>query len=148
MPFEYRLEVLLNLQRSLEHQEENRLMMCAGRVAQLKLELERMRVARMERKRHEILGMEKGVAGIVVQMAVEWDEAAQKMEIRTGEQLEIAEKTRLEQTMAYKAARQKRELLEGLKERLETVYDSEELRHIQQGLDDTFLLRTFFWKGS
>ena len=148
MAFEYRLEVLLKLQNSIEHQQENRLMTCASQVAKLNSELEHIHAIRAERKKREMLEMENGVIGILIQMATEWDQAMRNLETAARERLVKAEKARAEQTTVYKAARQKREVLESLKERLKGVYDSEELRRMQQVLDDTFLMRAFFWKES
>lgn len=146
MAFQYPLESLLKLQKSVEHQEENRLMICAGRVARLRKDLEGIRTARAQRKNQAILELGVGVAGIVVQMAMEWDEAMNRIETAAKEKLISAEELRMQQMTAYKAARQKREVLEGLRDKLKSEYDVEEVRRVQQGLDDTFLLRTFFWR--
>jgi flagellar biosynthesis chaperone FliJ len=146
MAFQYPLENLLKLQKSVEHQEENRLMICAGRVARLRKDLEGIRTARSQRKNQTILELGSGVVGIVVQMAMEWDEAMNRIETAAKEKLISAEELRMQQMTAYKAARQKREVLEGLRDKLKSEYDVEEVRRVQQGLDDMFLLRTFFWK--
>jgi flagellar biosynthesis chaperone FliJ len=148
MAFEYRLEVLLKLQTSLEHQEENRLLVCAGRVAQLKGEVERLSRERIERKRNELAEMEKSVVGIIVTVETECDESVKSLIADTEKHLKIAEQARLEQLIIYRTARQKREVLESLKERLKSIYDQDQLRRVQQGMDDTYLMRTFFWKKS
>jgi flagellar biosynthesis chaperone FliJ len=148
MAFEYRLEILLRLQSSLEHQEENRLLACASRVALLKSEIERMQMERLERKRNEQAELKQSVAGILVIVETECDEAVKALIAAKKKQLEAAEQARLEQLIVYRAARQKREVLDALKERLELIYDQDQLRRIQQGMDDTHLLRTFFWKES
>ena len=146
MAFKYRLEVLLKLQNNLEHQEENRLLACAGRVAQLKAEIARLHTERLERRRNEQAELEKSVAGVLVAVETECDDAVKALIAVNEKKLEKAEQARLEQLIVYRASRQKREVLEALKDRLETIYDQAELRRIQLGMDDTYLLRTFFWK--
>ena len=146
MAFAYRLEVLLRLQRSLEQQEENRLLACAVRVARLKAELRSWEAARFARKRRIIEELEAGATGVVLQIAGEWDLAACRKQAEIRKQMETAEQLRLQQMGVYRKARQKREVLDGLKERQQTAYNQEELRKMQQTLDEMYLVRTFLWK--
>ena len=146
MPFAYRLEVLLRLQRSLEHQEENRLLACAARVARLRAELHAWTEARSARMRGVVQELEAGATGAALQFAADWDVAARLKQSEIRKQVEAAEQQRLQQMRVYREARQKREVLDGLKERQQTAYNQEELRKIQRTLDEMFLVRTFVWK--
>jgi len=58
-----------------------------------------------------------------------------------------AEEARKAQVARVQEERRKREVLESLKDRLATTYDQEELRRIQQVMDDMFLTRAFYYKG-
>ena len=148
MPFKYRLEVLLRLQRSLEHQEENRLLACVARVAQLKAQLQFWENARFARKQRMVEELEAGAKGIILQLAAEWDAGARRRQVEIRKQMEAAEQLRLQQMQVYRKARQKREVLDDLRERQQTVYHQEELRQLQRTLDETFLIQTFHKKNS
>ena len=50
--------------------------------------------------------------------------------------------------MVYRQAHQKRETLQGLKDRQEESYDLEQLRKLQQITDEVFLMRKEFQKNS
>lgn len=143
MPFEYRLEALLRLQRSLEHQEENRLLACVARVAQLKAQFHFWEQARFARKQRAIEDLQEGTRGIVLQLAAEWDAGARRRQAEIRKQIEAAEQLRLQQLQVYWKARQKREVLDDLRQRQRTVHDQEELRQLQRTLDETFLIQTF-----
>jgi flagellar export protein FliJ len=147
MPFAYRLEVLLRLQRSLEHQEENRLLACAARIVRLKAELQSWEAARMARKRRIMEDLERGASGIVLQIAADWDLAAHRKQAEIRKQIVAAEQARREQMRVYREARQKREVLDSLRERQQTEYNQEEIRKLQQTLDEMYLVRTFLWKA-
>jgi len=147
MPFAYRLEVLLRLQRSLEHQEENRLLACVARIARLNTELQTWEAARFARKRRIMEELQAGATGSVLQTAADWDLAASRKQADIRKQMEAAEQMRLQQMLVYREARQKREVLDGLRERQQTAYNLEEVRRLQQTLDEMYLVRTFLWKA-
>jgi flagellar export protein FliJ len=144
MAFRYRLETLLRLQRSLEHQEENRLLACVARIASLKADLHAWEEARLRRRASIWTDLQQGASGTLLQFAGLWDQAVRAREKELREQLSLAEQAREQQLKVYRVARQKRETLESLKEREESVYTSEQLRRIQQDLDETHLARSFY----
>lgn len=147
MSFTYRLEVLLRLQRSLEHQEENRLLACVARIARLNTELQSWEAARFARKRRIMEELQAGATGAVLQTAADWDLAARRKQADIRKQMEAAEQMRLQQMLVYREARQKREVLDGLRERQQMAYNLEEVRRSQQTLDEMYLVRTFLWKA-
>jgi flagellar export protein FliJ len=144
MAFRYRLETLLRLQCSLEHQEENRLLMCVTRVARLTTDLQEWEQARLRKKETIWADLGQGNPGSVLQFAELWERAVRAREVEIRRQLQLAEKAREEQLKTYRLARQKRETLESLKEREESVYATEQLRRIQQDLDEMHLARAFY----
>jgi len=143
MAFRYRLEALLRLQRSVEQQEENRLLACVSKVASLRAEAQALEQARFERKR-SAWSEPSGTPAALLRFAAEWDARALQRQKEIHERLRAAEVARLKQMVVYRAARQKREILEGLKDRQESAYTTEQLRTLQQSLDETHLLRSFF----
>jgi flagellar export protein FliJ len=147
MAFHYRLESLLRLQRSIEKQQENLLMACAARVSALKNDMANWEAERQQRKRLEAEELKAGSTGAALGLAAEWDVAARRKQKEVALQLVNAEAARNEQVAKMRAERQKREVLEGLKEKLESSYDLEQRRKIQQVMDDMYLTRAFYWKG-
>jgi len=141
MAFRYSLQPLLRLRASLEHQEEQRLLAIAAVVARLRAEIEQLRQNGLEAKRAGLAEIERTSSGASVQFAAvcgaAFDKACKKLESR----LEDAERDRLHQLREYQAVRQKREILEGLRERQETAYELEFTRHEQQAADEAFLVR-------
>lgn len=147
MAFHYRLESLLRLQRSIEKQQENLLMACAARVSALKNEMASWEEERHQRKRHAAEDLKMGSTGAALELAAQWDVAARRKQKEIASQLVKAEAVRNQQLAKVQAERQKREVLEGLKEKLESTYDLEQRRKIQQVMDDMYLTRAFYWKG-
>jgi len=147
MAFQYRLEAVLRLQRSIEKQEENRLLALAAQAAALRNEIEQWEQERRHRKRKTLEDLKSGSTGATLGLTAEWDVSVQRKQKEIGLRLLKAEEARKAQVAKLRQERQKREVLEGLKERLETAYDQEELRRVQQIMDDMYLTRAFYYKG-
>jgi len=142
MAFRYPLQSLLRLRESLERQEENRLFAVAAEVARLRAQIEELRQGNAAARRRELNALEvSGGVAITLQFMAICDAAVAGACARLQIQLDAAEHKRLLQLAAYQAARQKREILEGLRERQESAYQVETAHHEQQSLDDSFLLR-------
>ena len=142
MAFRYSLQSLLRLRESLERQEENRLFAVAAEVARLRAQIAHLREENANVKRRELDALEtgSGVAATLQFIAI-CEEAAAGLCRKLHLGLESAERRRLAQLAVYQAARQKREILEGLRDRQATVYRMGAAHREQQSLDDSFLLR-------
>ena len=147
MAFQYRLESVLRLQRSIEKQEENRLLACVTKLAVLRNELEAWEEERRNRKRQAAEEMKSGSPAATLTITASWEASVTRKQRDIGLKLVKAEEERRAQVAKVQQERQKREVLEGLRERLQTAYDQEELRRIQQVMDDMFLTRAFYYKG-
>jgi len=147
MAFHYRLEAVLRLQRSIENQEEHRLLACVVRVTALRNQIAEWERERSNRQRMAAAEMQAGTTGVALSVLADWDRGAKRRQAEILPQFEQAEHARRAQVARLQQARQKREVLESLKERLETAYDLEELRRVQQVLDDMFLTRAFYYKA-
>ncbi len=141
MAFRYKLETLLRLQRSLEHQEENRLLICVARIAGLNAALQAWEDARRQRDAGVWQDFTQPNPACLLQFASLWEQTARAREKEIREQLRLAELARQEQWKVYRLARQKRETLESLREREATAYTAEYLRSMQRDLDEAHLLR-------
>ena len=122
-------------------------MACAARVGALKNEIADWEKERRQRKRQAAEDLKVGSTGAALGLAAGWDVAAGRKQKEVALQLVKAEAARNEQMAKVRAERQKREVLEGLKEKLESTYDLEQRRKIQQVMDDMYLTRAFYWKG-
>jgi flagellar export protein FliJ len=144
MAFRYSLESLLRLRQSLERQEEQRLFAIAATVARLRAEIEQFRLDNFEARREALREMARSSSGAALQYAAFCGAAFDKARKKLERQLEEAERKRLVQLRVYQASRQKSEILLGLRERQEAVYELELARHEQQAADEAFLVRTHF----
>jgi flagellar export protein FliJ len=146
MPYRYPLQSLLRLRESLERQEENRLFAIAAQVAALRAQIEQLRENEAQWRRAELQEIQEGIAGATLQFAADCADATRIACKKVEVALADLERKRLVQLTAYQAACQKREVLQGLRERKETAYEMEAAHSEQQMLDDGFLLRTYLTK--
>jgi flagellar export protein FliJ len=141
MAFRYPLQSLLRLRESLERQEEQRLFALAAEVARLRTQIERLQQEDFESRRMELQEMASGSSGALLQFEAICGAASEAARRKIGLQLEESERKRLNQLRVYQAAHQKREILQGLRERQETAYELEIARQEQQIADEAFLMR-------
>jgi flagellar export protein FliJ len=146
MAFRYPLQSVLRLRQSLEQQEEQRLFAIAATVARLRTQIEQLEQSRLDERRTASQEMLDGTSGAIVQFAAVCDSAFSEAQKRLREQLAEAERSRLEQLNTYRVARQKREILESLRERQEADHDRDEAHREQEQADDHFLVK--FGMGS
>jgi flagellar export protein FliJ len=143
MPFRYRLQPVLRLHSSLEHQEEQRLLALTSVVNRLRAELEMRQGQDFAARRAALADMEVFSSGAQLQFRAWCEAAAQRTIELLKRQLQEAERKRLEQLKVYQDARQRREIFEGLRERQKEIYDHEWARREQQSTDEAFLVRAF-----
>lgn len=143
MPFQYSLQSVLRLRESFERQEEQRLFAFAAVVARIRAQLEEHDRRHRESRIALLQELSAGSSGAVLQFSSICDAASAVCRKRLLQDLQQAENQRLAQLRVYQSARQKREILEGLRERQEAVYQLEFARREQQRADEFFLLRRF-----
>jgi flagellar export protein FliJ len=143
MAFRYPLQSVLRLRLSLERHEEQKLLGLASMVASLRSEIEQFDRARLEARKASTRELAGGSFGSVLAFMIASETAAAETRRKLRNKLADAEKRRVEQLAIYRGARQKREILQGLREKLETAYERESSRHQQQRIDEAFLLRRF-----
>jgi flagellar export protein FliJ len=143
MAFRYPLQSLLRLRESLERQEERRLFAIAALVARLRADIEQVDQHGIAARRAELREMVVASSGAFVQFAAVCQAALATARRKLELQLEEAERKRLHQLREYQAVRQKREILQGLRDRKEAAYELEFARHEQQTADEAFLIRKY-----
>jgi flagellar export protein FliJ len=143
MAFRYSLLSILRLRQALERQEEQKLLALAARVARLRLAIGAMDAEQVQTQRDLLDHLNQGGVAAELQFAGICTTAYQRVRKQLLEQMNECEAERLEQMKAYRHARQKREILEGLREHQEAAYVLESLRREQQNADEAFLLRQY-----
>jgi flagellar export protein FliJ len=141
MAFRYSLLTILRLRQSRERQEEQKLFSAAGTVTRLRTEIERLEEEHLGVQRANLMCLREGGPAAELQFASECRRAYERLLHQLGGELRIAEARRLEQMKAYRNARQKREVLDGLRERQEAAYNLEWARREQRNADELFLGR-------
>lgn len=141
MAFRYTLQSVLRLRVSLERQEELRLFATAAVVARLRAEVELLNQNQLSRRRELIGQLQVGSSGAVLHFAAVCDTAYNAARMKLETQLQEAESRRLAQLRVYQEARQKREILEGLRDRQQTAFDLSFTRHEQQDIDEAYLIQ-------
>jgi flagellar export protein FliJ len=143
MAFRYPLQSILRLRRSLEHQEEQRLFASAAVVNRLRAEIEALQQRDLALRRSALTEMQEFSSGAQMQFRAHGDAAAVRALDALKMQLKNAELRRLEQLKVYQQARQRREILESLRERQYEAYQCESARRQQQTTDEAYLAREF-----
>jgi len=142
MAFRYALQPLLRLRESLERQEEQCLFALAALVSRLRAQIEQLHQNEFEVKRAELREMTTVSLGASLQFSAVREAAFRMVRKKLQMQLEEAERKRLLKLREYQAVRQKREVLQGLRDRQEAAYELGLARHEQQTADEAFLIRT------
>lgn len=144
MPYRFKLEPLLRLQRSVEHQEENRLLACTAEIVRLNGLLNDWKEARLQKKENLWSELGQGSPAAFLHIGSMWEQEVRAREQQLHEQLRLAEQARQQQLEVYRASRRKRETLESLRQHDLTQYTVRQLRRVQQELDETHLTRLFY----
>lgn len=141
MAFRYALQTLLRLREGLERQEEQRLFAAAAVVSSLRAQLEQLQEDELRREREMQQEMIGGGSAELLRFADVCRAASLEVRKKLEFRLEEADRKRMERLQDYQAARQKREILAGLRQKQEAAYQLESARQEQQAADETFLIR-------
>jgi flagellar export protein FliJ len=140
MAFRFSLRPILRLRTSYERLERLRLLALAAAIVRVRGE-----IAALERESREARGrMREGLALGLTGAEIQFDTVCEQFRTDRKQVLET-QLTELEgkqqrQRVAYQAARQKREILENLRERQWNEYRQKQARREQQRLDELYLL--------
>jgi len=147
MAYRFRLDALLRLQRSLETQQEQRLLATLGAVRSIESRIEALDANRCLRKREVLSHIETDgtVAELHFLLVVEHLAAKKRNEL-LGE-LTRAEERRKVQTELYREAHRNTEILASLDAEQRNEYNAVLARRDQQLSDELFLMRKRFEAG-
>jgi flagellar export protein FliJ len=141
MAFHFPLETLLRLRHSLERKERMALEDLARRIAAVRLAIAEIELERRAARALQSGGLTSGLTASEMHFAQACEENRETRQRRLTDQLVELEKQYRRQQAVFIEARQKREILENLRDRQETEYRREWDRREQQGVDDLFLMR-------
>lgn len=136
MAFRFSLQTILRLRESYERLERMRLLALTAAVAQLKLEIHALdaeSAGAQRRLREKLAG---GLSGAEMQFEAACEKLRAEHKKALEEKLRATEKMHAKQQAAYRLARQKRRILENLRERRREEYKREQARREQQQLDE------------
>jgi flagellar export protein FliJ len=140
VPFQFSLQAVLRLRASYEHMERLRLLAIAALIVRAREEIAALQGESRAARQSTQGRLREGVMG--GELHFEACTESVRMERRHALVARLAEleKKQEAQRKAYRAARQKREILTNLRERKLDEYRREEQRREQQRLDESFLL--------
>jgi flagellar export protein FliJ len=141
MPFKFPLEPILNLRRSLEHQEELRLRLVHQLLHKLRHQIEQIDARALELEIFLLRQMSLGTTGAEMRAGEEIKtRLIQQRRERETEIIRI-DNIREQQHLRFVEARRRREMLDILRDEQWHDYTQKAARQQQRNLDDLFLSR-------
>jgi flagellar export protein FliJ len=142
MAFRFALQSVLRLRRGVENQEEQKLLAIVSAAGRVRTEIERLAEVSVQQHRRENEELAAGTAvGAMLQFNARCDERRRALRVEWLAKLAELEQKRTEQAAEYRKARQKREIMEGLRDHQKATYDREFQKREQERADEAFLMR-------
>jgi len=139
--FHFTLQALLRLRESFEKAAIQRLRVIAAQLVSARVDIETLDAEIQIARRRVLDATAQGITGAELRFEALGATASQERRAALVKKLREIERAHQEQQARYKEARQKREILSNLREHQFTIYQREQSRREQQGLDDLFLMR-------
>ena len=141
MAFHFSLEAVLRLRHSQERRERSRLDVILSEIGHTRIQLYEITETSLESRRL----FQKQLGGILTGAEIQFEsgrvEAIKAARLSLQARLAELDQRRSAQMKTYLKARQRREIIENLRQRKFDIYRMEQTRQEQQGLDDLFLMR-------
>jgi flagellar export protein FliJ len=143
MVFQFSLETVYRLRKSLERQEEQRLSQVSHDVARARLRLKQLDFEFAETQRQWRAELATANLAPALHFGVVCEASYSLARKAAFTELNAAIERRAEQLQRYRQARQKREILASLRAQYFEKYQLEFARRQQQQMDELYLLRNF-----
>jgi flagellar biosynthesis chaperone FliJ len=143
MGFQFSLENVYLLRKSLETQAEQRLSQATQEVVRARLALDQLDLNFTENQRDWLAAFSGENLAPALHFGLACESSFALARRAALEKLTAAHKRRQQQLQSYREARQKREILGNLRVRHLQLFDLELSRRQQQSVDELFLLRNF-----
>jgi flagellar export protein FliJ len=144
MPFRFPLETLLRFRRSIERQQELRLLEAYQRVAALRQEIEELSQRKAGLAEQERRDLAEGVSGAQLHFHILLRSLLARQREALERELVRCEELRRQRHLEFQRARQQREAVTALRDSQLRAYAQLQSRSEQRRLDDLFLLRREF----
>lgn len=141
MAFQFSLQPVLRLRASYERIERLRLLQVVAAIVQLQNEIAAAARESENARQNQRERLAAGSTGMEIQFEMACEAARLKYRRLLEARLVLLRRKYEAQIEAYRTARQKCEILEGLRERKLQEYQREQARREQRALDELFLLR-------
>ncbi len=141
MPFQFSLQSVLRLRAAFERMERLRLQALSAAIARLRQEVVAIDRSNLKIRQDTQARLAGGVAAVEIHFGLWMASANRERKRSLLAQIEDLEEKREVQERSYAAARQKREVVESLREGQWEQYRREQARREQRQADEMFLLR-------
>lgn len=141
MSFRFPLQPVLRLRKSYEQLERQRLETITHQLTQLREQSANLKIEQAAAAERLAKAMEKGLTSVELQFEVACSQAREVRQAILAKDIAAVAQQRQSQIVAFRRARQKRQILENLRIRQLESYEQIEARREQQQLDDMFLIR-------
>ena len=141
MAFQFKLDALLRLRRSLERQQELLLVASNYEVRQMQLRISNVEDWLIALGQEDTRSMSAGTTAAELQFNLILKSAFSKHKSELQKQLLRLETVQKQSRAALEEARRKREILENLRDQQFRVYRMQQARDEQRAIDDFFLMR-------
>jgi|SRR5437868_2643477 len=141
MAFQFKLDALLRLRRSLERQQELLLVASNYEVRQMQLRISNVEDCLIALGQEDTRSMSAGTTAAELQFNLILKSAFSKHKSELQKQLLRLETVQKQSRAALEEARRKREILENLRDQQFRVYRMQQARDEQRAIDDFFLMR-------
>jgi flagellar export protein FliJ len=147
VPFQFPLETLLRYRHNTEKREWLKLQGIAQRLARLRNQLEGMRQMQVDVRVRNAGDLLQGLRAAEIQFNAECETVFQQRLAEVRQRCADVEKEHTKQMRVFRDERQKREVLEKLREGEYQRYRQERERREQNQADELFLLRRAMSRG-
>jgi flagellar export protein FliJ len=141
MAFQFKLDALLRLRRSLERQQELLLVASNYEVRQMQQRISNVEDWLIALGQEDTRSMSAGTTAAELQFNLILKSAFSKHKSELQKQLLRLETVQKQSRAALEEARRKREILENLRDQQFRVYRMQQARDEQRAIDDFFLMR-------
>lgn len=141
MALHFRLQAVLHLRQSLEHQQELRLRAANQQVARVRHLIDQMEAHRQQALQRQSEALLVGVTAAELRFGVLCDTELLRHRRELEHQLKKLLQARDQQMEVFRQARRLRETLESVRDLQLRSYGKEAARREQRAMDDLFLMR-------
>lgn len=141
MAFEFPLQAVLHLRKSIEHQQQLRLVVANQAVARVRHLMEQADVRRVDLHSTRQKELSSGITAAELRFGLVCEGELLRQRRELEQQLVRLQHLRDQQREIFQRARRERETLESVRDRQLSLYRKEASRREQRSMDELFLLR-------